>query len=1092
MGTFRKTIKYTKSSKSLDEKIQRLNEELVKTGIQSPSLDDSLQSNNLFNWRNEFSEKVDLKEEVDIVIEEVKEKNKYLSSVENSIKQHKLNEANVTFNEIYGDQVNTVVENYISKYAGEINHLKEDIFVELNKKPKNLKVIENRLDDLDDKYNVLSERIYKSLKASRENNITEETQVSYKQLKDHYQRLVSKLQEQIAMAGSGGGEVRLKYLDDIVGVATNASAYDGKFLKYDHSQEKFVFETVSGGGGGGGISYSDLSAITTAPSESSSLTYDNITGIFLYSPPNLSGFTTSGDLSSYLTSSDLVGFTTEGDLVGFTTSGDLSSYLTSSDLVGFTTEGDLVGFTTSGDLVGFATAGDVSGYLSEGSDGSSLTGIVTSIVAGAGINISSNTGIVTITATGGGASGIVYDDLSAIVTSPGISTLNYNNITGEFLYTPPDLSSYTTSADLVGFTTSGDLSSYLTSSDLVGFVSTTDLTPYILEGSDGSSLTGIVTAIFAGAGINISSNTGIVTITAIGGGGGVSGIAYTDLSVTTTSPGISTLSYDDATGQFTYTPPAITGGIEYTDLSVSVTAPGSSTLSYNNSTGQFTYTPPATTGGIEYTDLSVSVTSPGVSTLSYDDLVGTFSYTPPDLSGIVTSIVAGAGINIDQNAGIVTITATGGGASGIVYDDLSVSVNVPGISTLTYNNTTGEFAYTPPDLSSYATTSDLVGFVTTGDLSSYATTGDLVGFVTTGDLSSYATTGDLVGFTTSGDLVGFATAGDVSGYLSEGSDGSSLTGIVTSIVAGSGISVDQSTGSVTITATGGGASGIQYTDLSAFNDTAGESSLDYNNTTGQFTYTPPDLTSYLQSDGNGSTLTGIVTSIVSAGGITVNNTGGSYSLSVTGFATTGDLVGLATIDDLVGFVTTGDLSSYATTGDLVGFTTSGDLVGFTTSGDLVGLATTGDLVGFTTAGDIDSTFNNLTPTYLTVSGIATFSGGMQESFDTLTNATSLVNHDCSNGNVFYHTTPSSDWTVNLTNFALTAEYVTTITIVVNQGDPAYMPTQLEIGGTPQSIKWQGNSTPSGTASGIDVVSFSILNDGGTYVVMGQSVSFGGV
>ena len=1056
MGTFRKTIKYTKSSKSLDEKIQRLNEELVKTGIQSPSLDDSLQSNNLFNWRNEFSEKVDLKEEVDIVIEEVKEKNKYLSSVENSIKQHKLNEANVTFNEIYGDQVNTVVENYISKYAGEINHLKEDIFVELNKKPKNLKVIENRLDDLDDKYNVLSERIYKSLKASRENNITEETQVSYKQLKDHYQRLVSKLQEQIAMAGSGGGEVRLKYLDDIVGVATNASAYDGKFLKYDHSQEKFVFETVSGGGGGGGISYSDLSAITTAPSESSSLTYDNITGIFLYSPPNLSGFTTSGDLSSYLTSSDLVGFTTEGDLVGF---------------------------TTSGDLVGFATAGDVSGYLSEGSDGSSLTGIVTSIVAGAGINISSNTGIVTITATGGGASGIVYDDLSAIVTSPGISTLNYNNITGEFLYTPPDLSSYTTSADLVGFTTSGDLSSYLTSSDLVGFVSTTDLTPYILEGSDGSSLTGIVTAIFAGAGINISSNTGIVTITAIGGGGGVSGIAYTDLSVTTTSPGISTLSYDDATGQFTYTPPAITGGIEYTDLSVSVTAPGSSTLSYNNSTGQFTYTPPATTGGIEYTDLSVSVTSPGVSTLSYDDLVGTFSYTPPDLSGIVTSIVAGAGINIDQNAGIVTITATGGGASGIVYDDLSVSVNVPGISTLTYNNTTGEFAYTPPDLSSYATTSDLVGFVTTGDLSSYATTGDLVGFVTTGDLSSYATTGDLVGFTTSGDLVGFATAGDVSGYLSEGSDGSSLTGIVTSIVAGSGISVDQSTGSVTITATGGGASGIQYTDLSAFNDTAGESSLDYNNTTGQFTYTPPDLTSYLQSDGNGSTLTGIVTSIVSAGGITVNNTGGSYSLSVTGFATTGDLVGLATIDDLVGFVTTGDLSSYATTGDLVGFTTSGDLVG---------LATTGDLVGFTTAGDIDSTFNNLTPTYLTVSGIATFSGGMQESFDTLTNATSLVNHDCSNGNVFYHTTPSSDWTVNLTNFALTAEYVTTITIVVNQGDPAYMPTQLEIGGTPQSIKWQGNSTPSGTASGIDVVSFSILNDGGTYVVMGQSVSFGGV
>ena len=55
-----------------------------------------------------------------------------------------------------------------------------------------------------------------------------------------------------------------------------------------------------------------------------------------------------------------------------------------------------------------------------------------------------------------------------------------------------------------------------------------------------------------------------------------------------------------------------------------------------------------------------------------------------------------------------------------------------------------------------------------------------------------------------------------------------------------------------------------------------------------------------------------------------------------------------------------------------------------------------------------------------------------------------------------------------------------------------MPTSLQIGGVLQSIKWQGNSIPSGTASGIDVVSFSILNDGGTYVVMGQSVSFGGV
>ena len=37
----------------------------------------------------------------------------------------------------------------------------------------------------------------------------------------------------------------LKYLDDIVGIATNASVYDGKYLKYDHTIGKFVFDTIN-------------------------------------------------------------------------------------------------------------------------------------------------------------------------------------------------------------------------------------------------------------------------------------------------------------------------------------------------------------------------------------------------------------------------------------------------------------------------------------------------------------------------------------------------------------------------------------------------------------------------------------------------------------------------------------------------------------------------------------------------------------------------------------------------------------------------------------------------------------------------------
>jgi len=51
---------------------------------------------------------------------------------------------------------------------------------------------------------------------------------------------LNRIEEQLSTLG-GGGEVNLKYLDDVVGIATNASAYDGKFLRYNHSLGKFEF-----------------------------------------------------------------------------------------------------------------------------------------------------------------------------------------------------------------------------------------------------------------------------------------------------------------------------------------------------------------------------------------------------------------------------------------------------------------------------------------------------------------------------------------------------------------------------------------------------------------------------------------------------------------------------------------------------------------------------------------------------------------------------------------------------------------------------------------------------------------------------------
>ena len=75
------------------------------------------------------------------------------------------------------------------------------------------------------------------------------------------------------------------------------------------------------------------------------------------------------------------------------------------------------------------------------------------------------------------------------------------------------------------------------------------------------------------------------------------------------------------------------------------------------------------------------------------------------------------------------------------------------------------------------------------------------------------------------------------------------------------------------------------------------------------------------------------------------------------------------------------------------------------------------------------------------------------------------------------------------NLGLTAEYATNLTVIINQGATPYEVTAVQIGGAAQTINWQGGSQPTGNANGIDSFSFTLLNDGGTYVVLGQMVDF---
>ena len=115
--------------------------------------------------------------------------------------------------------------------------------------------------------------------------------------------------------------------------------------------------------------------------------------------------------------------------------------------------------------------------------------------------------------------------------------------------------------------------------------------------------------------------------------------------------------------------------------------------------------------------------------------------------------------------------------------------------------------------------------------------------------------------------------------------------------------------------------------------------------------------------------------------------------------------------------------------------------------------------------------------------------GVYEKFSSLVDATGTVTHNCSNGHIFYHTSPDANWTVNLTNLNSIWDRATSVTLIIAQGGTGYYPNALQIAGAAQTINWQGNVNPTPSTNRTDVVTFSIINNSGTYTVLGQLTGF---
>ena len=254
MGTFRKSLKLGKKSRQIEENLKKLDKELEKTGAlnedaKAPAAPVQEQ-NRKFDWRREFFPEKDQYEMVNLLYEERQQKLKEAIGEEKiriAEEVESLREAVEKKREL--KQLQRVDQN-LANIDVEFYKLRDDLVENINESMfPNIPAIEQKLDEILTVYGKLSERISEGFLNEPSGSpqggdpLANTDFVTFDQLKQHYSLYLDRISTQLATLG-GGGEVELKYLDDVVGIATNPSAYDGKYLKYNHTSRKFEFSDV--------------------------------------------------------------------------------------------------------------------------------------------------------------------------------------------------------------------------------------------------------------------------------------------------------------------------------------------------------------------------------------------------------------------------------------------------------------------------------------------------------------------------------------------------------------------------------------------------------------------------------------------------------------------------------------------------------------------------------------------------------------------------------------------------------------------------------------------------------------------------------
>ena len=319
------------------------------------------------------------------------------------------------------------------------------------------------------------------------------------------------------------------------------------------------------------------------------------------------------------------------------------------------------------------------------------------------------------------------------------------------------------------------------------------------------------------------------------------------------------------------------GGVQLADLSVTTNAAGTAALSYNNGTGVFSYTPPDLSAvSTDLTAFSVgsNASASGSGGVAYNNTSGVFTYTPPDLSSYITGLavneLSDVSINSPQNGHVLKYNGTSwengpdetgsGNADKIIENDTSVECIDDGTGDRIVFKTSGSEAVqidanrqilisgtqSGNNVAKIYNDTDGAG---TGVLGIYASSNNN----SPRDVRIYSGGGTANEIFRAGKSGQLGVAGDV------GSSGQVLT---------SGGPNAAATWENQVTP------GIQLTALSVTQNSAGTAGLSYNNVSGVFSYTPPNVSSFITL---GSISVGSPQTASGDGAISYNSSNGVFS-----------------------------------------------------------------------------------------------------------------------------------------------------------------------------------------------------------------------